>query len=161
MRLSGDRSDDRCVSVMGISKFERFFRSAAGLHVDKDDLKRYSDFVNEAIYRFLLIAQATARANDRGIIEPYDLPVTKGLQENMHKFRSLDEEIEMRPILEHLAARPQLDLLYSEQLEARLPEFVGGLSLALAGAFKIIDPKLVHPSSEHWERAFELFSLLM
>ena len=38
---------------------------------------------------------------------------------------------------------------------------LGGLSLALARAFKIIDPKLVHPSREHWERAFELFSLLM
>src|ERR1700733_745546 len=149
------------VLLMGIPKFESFFRSAAGLHVDKNDLKRYSDFVNEAIYRFLLIAQATARANDRGIIEPYDLPVTKGLQENIHKFRNMDEEIELRPILEHLAARPQLDLLYSEELEAWLPEFAGGLSLALARAFKIIDPKLVHPSSEHWERAFELFSLLM
>ena len=146
---------------MGIAKFERFFRSAAGLHVDKNDLKRYSDFVNEAIYRFLLIAQTTARANDRGIIEPYDLPVTRGLQENMHQFRSMDEAIELRPILQHLAARPQLDLLYSEQLEARLPEFAGGLSLALARAFKIIDPKLVHPSSGHWEQAFELFSLLM
>jgi hypothetical protein len=149
------------VSLMGISKFERFFRSAAGLHVDKNDLKRYSDFVNETIYRFLLIAQATARANDRGMIAPCDLPVTKGLQENVHRFRSMDEEIELRPILEHLAVRPQLDLLYSEELEAELPAFAGGLSLALARAFKIFDPKLVHPSSEHWERAFELFNLLM
>jgi hypothetical protein len=47
MRLSGDRSDDRSVSLMGISKFERFFRSTAGLRVDKNDLKRYSDFVND------------------------------------------------------------------------------------------------------------------
>jgi hypothetical protein len=161
MRLAGNRSDDRRVSLMGISKFERFFRSAAGLHVDKNDLKRYSDFVNEAIYRFLLIAQATSRANDRGIIEPCDLPVTKGLQESIHQFQSMDEEFELRPILDHLAARPQLDLLYSEELEAGLPEFAGGLSLALARGFKILDPKLVHPSSEHWERAFELFSLLM
>src|ERR1700735_515205 len=126
MRSTEGRSDDRSVSLMGISKFERFFRSAAGLHVDKNDLKRYSDFVDEAIYRFLLISQATARANNRGIVEPYDLPVTRGLQENMHTFRSMDEEIELRPILEHLAARPQLDLLYSEELEARLPHFAGG-----------------------------------
>ncbi len=26
--------------VMGVTKFERFFREAAGLDVDKDDLKR-------------------------------------------------------------------------------------------------------------------------
>ena len=32
--------------VMGVAKFERFFRTAAGLDVDKQDLKRYSDFIN-------------------------------------------------------------------------------------------------------------------
>jgi hypothetical protein len=28
---------------MGIAKFERFFRLAAGLDVDKSDLRRYGD----------------------------------------------------------------------------------------------------------------------
>ena len=32
--------------VMGIARFERFFRAAAGLDVDKEDLKRYADFIN-------------------------------------------------------------------------------------------------------------------
>jgi hypothetical protein len=34
--------------VMGVAKFERFFRTAAGLDVDKQDLKRYSDFINRS-----------------------------------------------------------------------------------------------------------------
>ncbi|MFC9631532.1 DUF1931 family protein [Streptomyces mirabilis] len=34
------------MTVMGVSKFERFFRAAAGLDVDKNDLKRYRDFVD-------------------------------------------------------------------------------------------------------------------
>jgi hypothetical protein len=46
-------------------------------------------------------------------------------------------------------------------LEARLPEVVGGISLALAQSFRIIDSKLTNPSSEHWERAFKLFNLLL
>ena len=33
--------------VVSVAKFERFFRAAAGLDVDKNDLKRYSDFVNQ------------------------------------------------------------------------------------------------------------------
>jgi hypothetical protein len=34
------------VPVMNVTKFERFFRLAGGLDVDKTDLKRYSDFVH-------------------------------------------------------------------------------------------------------------------
>lgn len=67
--------------VMAISKFERFFRTAAGLDVDKDDLKRYDDFVGGEIHDLLVIGVATAKANLRDIAEPHDLPITKGLQQ--------------------------------------------------------------------------------
>ena len=67
------------MALMGIAKFERFFRLAAGLDVDKSDLKRYSDFVNQKIYDLLLRGQAAAKANGRVIIEPFDPPITKGL----------------------------------------------------------------------------------
>ena len=66
--------------VMGFTKFERFFRAAGGVDVDRDDIKRYLDFVNDALYDLLLIGQATAKANVRDVILPWDLPVTKGLQ---------------------------------------------------------------------------------
>ena len=68
------------MSVMAVPKFERFFREAASLDVDKSDIKRYSDFVNEEIYDLLLVGQATARANGRDVLERWDLPITKGLQ---------------------------------------------------------------------------------
>jgi hypothetical protein len=82
---------------MGIAKFERFFRVTAGINVDKAELKRYSDFVKQKIYDLLIRGQATAKANDRLIIEPFDLPITKGLQERIHGFRSIDVEIALRP----------------------------------------------------------------
>jgi hypothetical protein len=66
------------MSLMGIAKFERFFRVVAGLDVDKSDLRRYSDFVNAKIYDLLLRGQAAAKANGRDIIEPFDPPITKG-----------------------------------------------------------------------------------
>jgi Domain of unknown function (DUF1931) len=47
------------------------------------------------------------------------------------------------------------------ETEARLPEIAGGLSLALARMFKIIDPDLKNPQSEHWERFFRIFDLLL
>jgi hypothetical protein len=147
--------------VMAVNKFERFFRVAAGLDVDKDDIKRHSDFVSGKLYDLLLIGQATAKANDRDIIQPNDLPITKGLQESIHQFRKLDEEIDLEPILAQLATWPPLDVTMSEETESRLPGVVGGLSLALARTFKIIDPEVKNPRTEHWERAFSVFSLLL
>jgi len=147
--------------VMSVAKFERFFRIAAGLDVDKQDLKRYSDFINRKIYDLLLRAEAAARANGRAILEPFDLPITKGLQECIHEFENIDEQIELRPILEHLAAQPPLGLAYGEDTEDRLPEVVGGLSVALARTFKIIDGNLKNPASEHWQKCFRIFDLLL
>jgi hypothetical protein len=149
------------MALMAVNRFERFFREAASLDVDKDDLRRYNDFLNRKLYDLLLIGQATAKANSRDIIEPWDLPLTKGLQESVHDFERMDEEVELRPILEQLAALPPLDLAYSEETEARLPELVGGLSLGLARTFKVIDPALKNPQTKHWERAFQIFDLLM
>jgi hypothetical protein len=149
------------MTVMAVARFERFFRAAESLDVDKDDLRRYSGFVNQKLYDLLLLGQATAKANGRDVIQPWDLPITKGLQETIHEFEDLDEEVELQPILDDLAQRPQLDLAYSDETEARFPAIAGGLSLALARTFKLIDPKTKNPSSEHWERAFRIFNLLL
>lgn len=146
---------------IGVSNFERFFRAAASLDVDKDDLRRYEDFVNRKVRDLLLISRAAARANGRDVIEPWDLPITKGLQETIHDFRGMDEAAEVRPMLEQIVAIPPQELAYSEETEGRLPEIAGGLSLALARAFKIIEPRLKNPQTEHWERAYRVFDLLL
>lgn len=149
------------MTVMGVAKFERFFRSAAGLSVDKQDLKRYSDFINHKIYDLLVRGQATAKANGRDIIDPHDLPITKGLQECIHAFARLDEQIELQAILDHIVARPPIDLGMRDVTEARLAEIAGGLSMALARAFKLINPDIRNPRTEDWERCFQIFDLLL
>jgi Domain of unknown function (DUF1931) len=147
--------------VMGVTRFERFFRAAAGLDVDKEDLKRYGDFVNRKVYDLLIRGAAVAKANGRDLIQPVDLPITKGMQENIHRFKEVDETVEMRPILNHLIARPPLDLDLSEETEAELYVVAGGLSIALARTFKMIDPHLKNPQARHWERSFQIFDLLL
>lgn len=147
--------------VMSVAKFERFFRVAASLDVDKSDLKRYNDFVNHEVYDLLLRGQAAAKANGRDIIEPFDLPITKGLQECMHDFHEIDAELDLKPVLDDLTNRPPLDLDYNDDTEAQLPGIAGGLSVALARSFKIIDPEMKNPQAQHWERAFRLFDLLL
>ena len=56
---------------------------------------------------------------------------------------------------------PLIELPYSDGLEARLPLIAGGLSLALARSFTIIDPQTKHPATKEWERAFQIFDLLL
>jgi hypothetical protein len=147
--------------VFAVARFERFFRLAAELDVDKDDLKRFSDFVENKLHDLLLMGQATASANLRDLVEPHDLPITKGLQENIHLIRKMDDDIELKPILERLATYPPLDRMPSEETEARLPEIVGGLGLALAKIIKLADPDVKNPQTQHWERAMRIFDELM
>jgi hypothetical protein len=149
------------MALFGVAKFERFFRVAAELDVDKNDLKRYSDFVERKLYDLLLIAQATAAANARDIVEPHDLPITKGLQESTHIFRTMNDEIELEPILGRLAGYPPLDRSLSAQAEARLPMVVGGLSVALARIVTTIDPDVKNPQTRDWERAFRVVDQLI
>jgi Domain of unknown function (DUF1931) len=149
------------VHVMGVARFERFFRAAAGLDVDKQDLKRYSDFINHKIYDLLSRGAATAKANGRSAIRPQDLPITKGFAECIQAFEAMNQEIELQPIIDHLTTRPPLDLGYDAETEAQLPLLAGGLSVALARSFKIIDPKLKNPQSEHWRRSQRIFDLLL
>ncbi|HZX04372.1 DUF1931 family protein, partial [Kribbella sp.] len=106
------------MTVMAVNRFERFFRLAASLNVDKDDVKRHSDFVSEKLYDLLLAGQATANANGRDVLQPRDLPITKGLQESIHAFRKLDEDVELQPVLAQLATWPPLDVTLSEETEA-------------------------------------------
>jgi hypothetical protein len=145
----------------GIPNFERFFREAASLDVDKDDIKRVDEFVRHEIADLLTIGEAHAKANDRDIIEPWDLPVTKGLQETVHRFRRLDDDVELEPILERKAVWPQLEIEISEETRDRLPELAGGLTMALAQSFTLIDPNVKNPQTWQWERAFRLFDLLL
>jgi hypothetical protein len=149
------------MSIMAVAKFERLFRSAAGLDVGKDDLRRFSDFLDGEIRDLLVRGQAVAKANGRDVLEPWDIPVTKGLQECMHVYGKMEGDLELKPILEQLTARPPLDVTYSDAVETALPAIAGGLTVAVARTMKVLDPELKTPSSDHWDRASQLFDLLL
>ncbi len=147
--------------VMAVSQFERLFREAASLDIDKNDIKRTTDFINRRLYDLLLLAQATARANGRDIIEAHDLPLTKGLQASLHAFKALNEKLALAPILEQLARLPTLDLDYSEELEQRLPELAGAITVSLARVFRAVYPKLKNPGSAEWQTIDEIYEVLL
>jgi hypothetical protein len=147
--------------VQGIHQIDTFFRVAASLEIDKEDIRRYYEFVDRKIADLLLMAQNTAKANGHVSVELREIPVTKGLQESMHAFEPLDMDIGLERILGRSVPEPPADLALSDEAEARLPAIAGGLSLALARTFKTIDPQTKHPATEQWERAFRIFDLLL
>jgi len=144
----------------GIPVFERFFRSVASIQIDKNDVRRFRDFVDQMIDDIAIAGRNSASWNGRDVIAPQDLPITKGLQERMREFDKLDEAEEIRELLRQDVRRPPTDVTFAEETEQLLPELFGGLSIALARSFRVIDPKLTNPASEQWERAFDMFRLV-
>src|SRR3954467_15695508 len=99
----------------GVPVFERFFRSVAQLKVDKNDVKRFREFVDGMIDDIATAGRNSARANDRDVIAPMDLPITKGLQERMREFDRLDEAADIRAVLAEAVRRPPADVTLSRR----------------------------------------------
>ena len=57
--------------------------------------------------------------------------------------------------------RPPLDAVLAEDTQARLPLLFGGISVALARTFRLIDAELKAVHTREWERTFALFRLLI
>ncbi len=145
----------------GVRVFERLFHAAAGVKIGKQDVRRYREFVDAMIDDIAITGRNSAKWNGRDVIAPADLPITKGLRERMREFDGLDVADEVRELLRQDLRTPPGDVTFSEETDDLLPEVFGGLSVVLARSFTLIDPGLVTPGPEHWDRAFELFRLII
>jgi uncharacterized protein DUF1931 len=112
--------------VMNVAKFEKFFRLAGGLDVDKGDLKKYNDFLDRKMYDLVKSGETHAMANGHGEMWPSDLPITKGLEEDIREFETLEEGMGLEPTFEKLVKEPLLDVGYSKETQAQLPRIAGG-----------------------------------
>ncbi|MCW2664156.1 MAG: hypothetical protein JWP83_5308 [Mycobacterium sp.] len=144
----------------GIPVFERFFRSVASIKMDKNDVRRFREFVDEQIDDIAIAGRDAAKWNGRDVIVAQDLPITKGVQERMREFDKFEEAEEIRELLRQVLRRPPADVTFSEDTEGVLLELFGGLSIALARSFRVVDPTVSNPSTEHWNRVFTLFRLV-
>jgi hypothetical protein len=145
--------------MAGTPEVQRFFRAAGGIDVDKADVDRYRTFVDGEVDDLAIAGRDTARWNGRDVIAPQDLPITKGLQERMREFGKLGEADDIRQWLRGALRRPPDDVTFGEETGDVLTEVFGGLSVALARSFRIIDAQVRNPSSQHWDRVFDLFRL--
>ena len=147
--------------MSGIPDMQRFFRAAGGVDVDKDDVKRYREFVDDKVDDIAIAGRDAARWNGRDVIAPQDLPITKALQERMRELAGMDEAADIRAWLRGSLRRPPDDVTFGEETEDVLTDVFGALSVALARTFRIVDSEVRNPSTRHWDRAFGLFGLLV
>lgn len=149
------------IVVATIHRLEQLFRRAAGLDLDKSDFDRLEHFVRRKVVDLVVRGEANARANGRDVVQPWDLPITKGLQETIHRFRLVDAELQLTDYLAGLTRLPPTELAIGDETEERFPEIAGALCIALAETFRITNADLENPTTEDWERADRLFGLLL
>jgi hypothetical protein len=147
--------------MAGITELKRFFRAAGGVDVAKADVRRFREFVDERVDDFAIAGRDAARWNGRDVIAPQDLPITKGLQEQIRAFGKFEEADQIRQVLRGTVRRPPDDVTFGDETEDVLIEVVGGLGVALARSFHLLDEHLKKPTTEHWDRALQLFRLLV
>ncbi len=147
--------------VVGARRLRELLRRIAGLTVDKSDLKRLSDLVGRKLNDILVIGVRNASYNARDIVMEPDLPITMGLRKSLRLFRELEEEIELQPILEHLATYPPLERDLSDEVVDLLPDLVGALIFVAARLMKTIDPDVVNPDTEMWQRVEQAMDLTL
>ena len=147
--------------MAGISELKRFFREAGSIDVDKTDVRRFREFVDERVDGLTVAGRDAARWNGRDVIAPQDLPITAGLQEQIRAFGKLEEADEIRQLLRGTVRRPPGDVTFAEDTEDVLVEVFGGISVALARSFRLFDERVKNPTAVHWDRAFEMFRLLV
>jgi hypothetical protein len=149
------------MAVAGAHNIELLFKKAAGLKADKSKVKQISDVIDEKLYDLLLVGEMNAKYNDRDVIWYSDIPLTKAFRESMNKFRELEEELELKPILDHLASLPPLKYGLEIELENRLPEIAGTIIYILASIIKEFSPKDRTISAEEFEKGVEILNLMI
>jgi hypothetical protein len=147
--------------IIGHNRLKNFLRRSAGIDIDKSDMKRLTDLMGKKLNDLLVIGVRNASYNNRDIVMEPDLSLTKGFLEHMKDFRRYDEQIRLKPILDHLATYPPLERALSLGVEAMLPEIVGTLAMLAGKSMKIIDPDVKNPEAAMWERVLCLMDLLL
>jgi hypothetical protein len=138
--------------IFGAKRLEELVWRASEIDLDRSDLKRLSDLVGDKLNDLLIIGVQHASYNNRDLIMEADLPLTMGLREGMQDFGLYEEELEIKPILEHLTTYPLLAREPSQEVVELLPELVGALIMVVNRLMKVVNPDVSNPTTEIWDK---------
>jgi len=146
--------------VVGFKKIEAVFKKAASLELDKSKADRIIDIVEKKFHDLLLVAVEKTGYNGRDVIQPADMPLTRGFEESIREFKKLEEEVDLKDVLLYLEQIPPLKYPISKELEEVLPEYIGALMLIVARVLKQLGAHK-KPSVEDIEKAERILDLTL
>ena len=123
------------MAVVGFTKLQAIFRKGASLDIAKGHAKEITDIVDQKVYDLLVAGERNAKYNSRDVIWVCDVPITAGFEKTIDAFKKLEENIEVKDVVETMAHYPAT-LALEIELENRLPEIAGGLLLTMANIMK-------------------------
>jgi len=125
------------MAVVGFTKLQAIMRKGAGLDIAKGHAKEITDIVDQKVYDLLVAGERNAKYNSRDVIWVCDVPITNGLEKTIDEFKKLEENLEVKDVVETMAHYPAT-LALEIELENRLPEIAGGLLLTMARIMKAV-----------------------
>lgn len=147
------------MKIEGAYKIEQIFKKAASLKLPKNKIVEIEEAVDKKVYQLLKVGEENAGYNGRDVIWLSDIPLTNALKESMKQFSALEEELELKPLLNRLASHPPLKYELEIALEGRLPEITGTLIYVLAKIVKEFSPKDSIVSEDELKRALRVLDL--
>ena len=147
------------MKVEGAYKIEQIFKKAAGLRLPKNRVKEVEEKIDAKLYDMLLVAQENTGYNGRDVIWLSDMPLTNAIKRSVSEFEKIEEELELKPILQRLAIHPPLRYEMEVALEKRLPEIAGVLIYILAKITAEFSPNDNTASEDELKRAFRVLDM--
>src|SRR3954447_1296933 len=120
--LAREHTNASAASAMGLDGawLQGFLYRGTGLRFDAGQAARVATLAEGKLADLFIVAEETALANGREVIQRHDLPLTKGLRALLHDVDALAHEIDVQPILAFLLGAG-LDHQIDELVHAEVP----------------------------------------
>ncbi len=151
--------------IVGYSRLESLYRAFLGLDLDKSKAEMIIDVSSKKLEDLFRVGMERAYVRGSDVVEYYDLPITKGLQETIKWYRRErekhnDPRLELGPIVDYLMDRVK-GLVIGETVRDNLQDLTAAVLLLIGRVIKYVDPGTRKPSKEAIERAARILDLTL
>lgn len=151
--------------IVGYSRLEGLYRMFLGLDLDKSKAELIIELSSKKLEDLFRVGLERAYIRGSDVVEYYDLPITKGLQETIEWYRRererlQDPRLELGPIVDYLVSRVK-GLAIGETVRDNLQDLTAAVLLLIGMVIKLVDPGTRKPSKEAIERAARILDLTL
>ncbi len=151
--------------IVGYSRLESLYRTFLSMDLDKSKAELVIDVSSKKLEDLFRVGLERAYIRGSDVVEYYDLPITRGLQETIEWYRRErerlnDPRLDLGPIVDYLAGRVK-GLVIGETIRDNLQDLTAAVLLLVGRVIKLVDPGTRKPSKEAIERAARILDLTL